>query len=621
MGSETIEGLYFDMNMVKEDQSFMGSSSTGRKCLLTEVKSYLFSFSRHPIKFYSKSKDEIELGTDLFKVMNKLRLLQINYTHLNGGYKDFPKNLRWLYWRGFPLKCVPDDFPLESLAVLDMRNSCLERLWDGRRVLPLVKILNLSHSHSLSRTPDFSGFPMLEKLVLKECVNLLEIDESIGTLAARLILLNVKNCKRLEKLPRGICNLKILKTLIISGCSNLVELPREMWRMQSLEVFIADAIPMNQLPSVRKENPMWYALIRSWVQKPSKVLKLPWVSLPKSLVKLSLSGCDLSEVAFPRDFSNLMLLQDLDLSKNPISCLPDCIRTLSRLKSLELHQCTMLKSLIDLPRVHDLRVAQCTSLERVTYLSVGCRAKLFQLNGCKELTDLERSFKLLAMGGIEKTMKSLELSMWDFVGSFEVKSYNNSTNTESRGPVKVLFEKGMISLFLPGSEVPNWFSHKSVGAALSFTVPALPDSKIQGITVCSAYAIDWEVWIEGIQFYLIIHNEQKNVKLIYSPTCYGLPEAQNKMLWFSHWKFQSQLDAGDTLNITVVTMDGFIIKEIGIHLIHGEPIDIVSNSNSQEMQLDYPYQVIMPTKRQGLVDLYCFGHMGIGLDFILPYIP
>ncbi|XP_049352369.1 uncharacterized protein LOC125816790 [Solanum verrucosum] len=234
---------------------------------------------------------------------------------------------------------------------------------------------------------------------------------------------------------------------------------------------------------------------------------------------------------------------------------------------------------------------------------------------------MEGSYKLESMGGVEKTMKSLELSMWDSVGSFEVKLYNNSTHTESRGPVKVLFEKGMISIYLPGSMVPDWFCYKSAGSTLSFTVPSSPDLKIQGITVCSVYTIDWKVWVEGIQFYLIIHNEQKNVKLIYSPTCYGLPEGQNEMLWFTHWKFLSQLDAGDTLNVTVFTMVGFIIKEIGIHLMHGEQVDMVLNSNSQEMQRDYPYQGMMPTKRQGLVDLYCYGHMGIGLDFILPYIP
>ncbi|XP_059310757.1 disease resistance protein RPV1-like [Lycium ferocissimum] len=581
MGSETIEGLFFDMNMVKEDQSFMGSSSSGRKWLFKEVKSYRFGFSRHPIKFSSKTFNEIKLRTDTFTVMNKLRLLQINYTHLNGAYKDFPKSLRWLYWRGFPWKCIPNDFPLESLTVLDMRNSCLERPWDGRRVLPLVKILNLSHSHSLLRTPDFSGLPMLEKLVLKECVNLIEVHESIGTLEARLIFLNIKNCKRLKKLPREICKLKVLKTLIISGCSNLVELPRDLWRMKSLTKFFANEIPMSQLASTRKQNPLWHAFIRSWVPKPRKALGLPWVSLPKSLVNLSLSGCNLSEVAFPRDFTNLVMLRDLDLSKNPISCLPDCIRTLSRLSTLELGSCTMLKSLIDLPRVHDLRVGYCTSLERVTYLSVGCRARVFHVNGCKELTDMEENFKLEAMGGIEKTMKSLELSMLDSVGSFEVKLYNNSTSTESRGPVKALFEGGLISIFLPGSKVPNWFCYKSAGATLSFTVPSSPDFKIQGITVCSVYTIDWKVWIAGIQFYVIIHNEQKNVKLIYSPTCYGLPEAQNEMLWFSHWRFQSQLDAGDTLNVTVLTMDGFSIIEIGIHLI-GDKV----RKKTTEVQMD-----------------------------------
>lgn len=278
-------------------------------------------------------------------------------------------------------------------------------------MLPLVKILNLSHSRSLFRTPDFSGLPMLEKLVLKECVNLNELHESIGTLEARLIFLNIKNCKRLKKLPREICKLKVLKTFIISGCSNLVELPRDLWGMQSLEVFLADEIPLSQLPSKRKQNPIWHALIQSWVPKQKKVLELPWVSLPKSLVKISLSGCSLSDVDFPRDFSNLMSLRDLDLSKNPISCLPDCIRTLAKLSSLELGSCTMLKSLVDLPHIHDLRLGYCTSLERVTYLSVGCRAKLFHLNGCKVLTDMEGSFKLEATGWLEKTMKSLELNM------------------------------------------------------------------------------------------------------------------------------------------------------------------------------------------------------------------
>ncbi|KAJ8572687.1 hypothetical protein K7X08_009198 [Anisodus acutangulus] len=353
-----------------------------------------------------------------------------------------------------------------------------------------------------------------------------------------------------------------------------------MWRMKYLTVFRANEIPMSQ--STSKQNSKWHAFIQSRVCRPRKVP----MGLFAKILDLSLAGCNLSEASFPRDFSNLLMLQDLNLSKNPISCLPDCIRTLSRLNKLELGSCSMLKSLIDLPRGHGVGVGYCSSLERVTYLSVGCRARTFHLNGCKELTDMEGSFKLEVMGGIEKTMKSLELSMLDSAGSFEVKLYNNSTDTESRGPVKVVFEKGMISIFLPGSKVPNWFCYKSAGATLSFTVPSPPDLKIQGITVCSVYTIDWKVWIAS-----------------------------------GHWKFQSQLDAGDNLNVAVLTMDGFSIKEIGIHLMHGEQVDMVSDSNSQEMQQDYPYQGKIPAERQGLVDLYCFRYMGFGLDYILPYIP
>ncbi|CAJ1949617.1 unnamed protein product [Sphenostylis stenocarpa] len=74
-------------------------------------------------------------STEAFEKMKKLRLLQLDHVYkLAGDYGNLPKQLRWL----------------------------LERL----------KFLNLSSKH-LSKTPDFSKLPNLEKLILKDCPSLI----------------------------------------------------------------------------------------------------------------------------------------------------------------------------------------------------------------------------------------------------------------------------------------------------------------------------------------------------------------------------------------------------------------------------------------------------------------
>ncbi|KAK2986976.1 hypothetical protein RJ640_024874, partial [Escallonia rubra] len=188
--------------------------------------------------------NEGELKTSAFTEMSELRLLLINYVKLTGDYKRFPKKLRWLCWRGCPLEFIPTDFHLERLVVIDMRNSNLTRFWNGTKVLGFLKILDLSYSPHLTGTPDFSILPNLERLILKECSNLVEVHESIGDLETSLVSLNLRGCKRLRKLPRTIGRLKFLETLIISGCSSLDQLPEEMRMMESLREFLADGIDL-----------------------------------------------------------------------------------------------------------------------------------------------------------------------------------------------------------------------------------------------------------------------------------------------------------------------------------------------------------------------------------------
>ncbi|KAK2969827.1 hypothetical protein RJ640_000644 [Escallonia rubra] len=108
-----------------------------------------------------------------------------------------------------------------NLVIVDIRYSNLETVWKGTKLLKLLKMLDLSHSHGLvSDILDFSLVPNLERLVLKHCINLIEVHESIGVLQ-RLILLNLKGCQNLRKLPTSMHQLKSLETLNLDGCPKL----------------------------------------------------------------------------------------------------------------------------------------------------------------------------------------------------------------------------------------------------------------------------------------------------------------------------------------------------------------------------------------------------------------
>ncbi|XP_058216143.1 disease resistance protein RPV1-like isoform X2 [Rhododendron vialii] len=334
-------------------------------------------FIWRPTNNLGRSADQVELRTDAFTRMHNLKLLQLNNVEIIGRYTDFPGGLRCLTWHGFPLTSIPAEFSLKRLVGLDLRYSKLEQVWKGEMFLTSVKILNLSHSHGLKNTPKFTGLPNLEKLVLKYCISLIEVHESIGELD-NLVLLNLRGCKNLKKLPCEIGHLTSLEKLILSGCSKLDQLPAELGQMKSLTVLHADGISQD----ICKDG-SWTSLVWSLVLKPRKSPKtLP--SLPGSLVELSLSNCSLSSDDLAKCLGSFSVLKDLNLSENPISSLPESIKGLAVLQSLKLNYCTRLQSLPELPMtLKRLELSDCISLERITNLPNLLASFDFDMNDCK----------------------------------------------------------------------------------------------------------------------------------------------------------------------------------------------------------------------------------------------
>ncbi|XP_058189513.1 disease resistance protein RPV1-like [Rhododendron vialii] len=285
IGTKKIEGLVLDMNMLR-------------------------------------NSDMAVIEANTFEKMYNLRLLKLSGVQLSGTSKAFPKKLRWLYWHGFPSASFPNDFPLVNLVSLDMRYSNLKQLWKGTKVLGSLKILNLSHSPKLAKTPNFSRIPNLEKLVLKACSSLFEVDESIAKLQ-RIESLNLQDCINLRKLPRNIGMVKSLVEIDISGCSNLMGAMEELGKMKSLQVLNASGMDINRVLTVEVVS---QASIWPWV--PKSRVQMSLASLPSSLVRLDLSNCNLTEDAFPRDLK-LSKLQELCLDGNPISSLPNFINDLT----------------------------------------------------------------------------------------------------------------------------------------------------------------------------------------------------------------------------------------------------------------------------------------------------
>nr|XP_011470566.1 PREDICTED: TMV resistance protein N-like [Fragaria vesca subsp. vesca] len=285
--------------------------------------------------------------------MRRLNLLKLNYVQVTGDYSNLSKKLIWLCWRGFSPKFIGKEFLNQrNLVFMDLRYSNLIKFWEHSRLLEKLKILNLSHSHYLLESPDFSKLPNLEYLILKDCDSLSEIHQSIGHLK-RLALLNVKNCKLLRDLPSSFYNLKSIKTLVLFGCSRFQNLGEDIGKMISLTTLLVHGTAMSQVPSSvgRLQNlnyPSMQGLIRVKLRFP-EVPKNYFPALPQgftSLIYLNLAGSS-SGPSLPK-LSGLSNLEHLRF--NIMANLPASRDLPTNLKELEVDNCTALEVIPDVSK-------------------------------------------------------------------------------------------------------------------------------------------------------------------------------------------------------------------------------------------------------------------------------
>ncbi|XP_048422828.1 disease resistance protein RUN1 isoform X2 [Pyrus x bretschneideri] len=465
-----------------------------------------------------------------------------------------------------------------------------------KNVLPLLKILDFSHSHDLTEIMDFSLCPSLEELILVDCTSLKSVHESIGNLE-RLVYLNMKDCKNLRMLPKNMCMLKSLETLILSGCSSLDEFPVEMMKqIESLKVLKTDGIPLNEL----------------WPERSSSILS----SFPCSLVELNLSRCNLSDDAFPWDLSNLSSIRRLYLDENPICSLPIFIKGLRRLDHLSFYDCERLKSLVGLPKGHQcLYVSQCKSLEKVSYLQdhfFNWSPEFHSIGGSIDnLVEWQYWYKLEPIGRVDvEVIKLLGLCNLESLPNIRMHKFGRMVWCDDWSPVQGLHQYGIFSTFLPGNEffprneVPSRLIHKSGGSSsISFTVPLLPNHRGRGLNVFAVYEnvidfSDTELVYDcmDIRMTIKVSNKSKGLKWIYVPLVYGIPGEGEDMTWLSHWKMENEtiaLECGDEVSVSVLMRHPwFQLKEFGVELVQEHQNNtMISTQHNTKSDPNYPFVI------------------------------
>ncbi|KAJ9554591.1 hypothetical protein OSB04_018636 [Centaurea solstitialis] len=290
---------------------------------------------------------------------------------------------------------------------------------DSTKHLPNLKVLDLSCSLKLSRTPDFDGLPYLERLILACCMSLKEIHPSIGY-HERIIFLDLDGCATLEIFP-PIIRMKKLETLLLSHCIQLRKFPEIQTSLDNLVKLSLnnsgiETVPSSvgryctNLPSLDLRGCFNLHSIEGnfrflkhlkglYLDGCNQLMNIPTEGLfdvDCSLHLLSLSSTSLQNLLHrgtvngllgfshflrrlrlgwcnlvdgdisPEFFKGLSNLQALDLIGNDFSRLHSSLLQLPRLKFLNLSYCSSLVELPDLPSSIAILIAEgCEALEIV----------------------------------------------------------------------------------------------------------------------------------------------------------------------------------------------------------------------------------------------------------------
>ncbi|KAI9095379.1 hypothetical protein K1719_026413 [Acacia pycnantha] len=282
-----------------------------------------------------------------FSRMSNLKLLIITscshdpyikrvcFLNLPYGLECFSSALEVLQWNEFCLDDMPSHGSHEEFIDLKMKPSPSKQLCRGSQAFGRLKFMDLSYSRYLIKTSNFDEIPYLQNLILKGCINLVEVHLSLGH-HQNLVMVNLKGCKSIKTLPSKF-EMKCLETLILSGCFKIRQLPEFGQSMKCLTKLDVEETDITKLPQ-SLVNLCQLVILN--LRNCKKLVCLPNViQCLKSIKILNISGCSkLSRL--PENLNENVGLEELDASGTAIKEVPSSIVHLKNLRSLSFSGCS-----------------------------------------------------------------------------------------------------------------------------------------------------------------------------------------------------------------------------------------------------------------------------------------
>ncbi|KAG5573844.1 hypothetical protein H5410_063610 [Solanum commersonii] len=203
----------------------------------------------------------------------------------------------------------------------------------------------ISNYPKIDAFPEIKGDMLCLKFSTLKSTGIREVPSSIGNLSG-LESLYLTGCEDLVSLPDNLCNLMNLRRLLLNGCKRLEKLPENIGDLQELEVLDANDTAISQPPSsITKLGKLWELRFSHEQQfQHSSSFVLHQVSGLSSLTSLHLSNLNILG-GLPEDLGSLHSLENLNVIRSNISCLPKSFKGFFRLRSLDVQFCQNLNEL------------------------------------------------------------------------------------------------------------------------------------------------------------------------------------------------------------------------------------------------------------------------------------
>ncbi|KAL3499787.1 hypothetical protein ACH5RR_038880 [Cinchona calisaya] len=427
------------------------------------------------------------------KVLEKLKFINLSHSQKLIRTPDFigSPNLERLILEdcSILIEIHPSAGHLKRLQLLNLRNCTNLRSLPKRIFLERLEVMILSGCSKVDEFPEILGTMNCVIEVYMEATSIKELHPSVFVHLPSLVLLNLSYCKNLTSLPRCICRLKCLKTLILSGCSKLDKLPDELGQIESLQELYVEETAISKPPSsiILLKNLRTLSFrgckgkasrsLSSWVLREkcqdSRGVVIPSISGLTSLVGLDLSDCNLLDGGIPCDLGSLSSLKELRLGGNNFTSISAAnIKSLSCLMILELVGCKRLEILPELPQgIFQVFADNCTSLQCEADL-LAKYEHLFSVSftNCFQLLEDPQTFRM-----IDATLEYL------IEASFSRYALRKSF------PGRHL-EELEFSICLPGRNIPAWFTYQNTGPLFKIELPSnWYNDKFMGFAVCAVF--------------------------------------------------------------------------------------------------------------------------------------